>query len=85
MSVKTFYLAKYALTDGEVLAVEVPLGVRDTFDGWLLPKGYSSYMKLGRDIFETREAAVARANELCDKKIASLQKQLRKLEAMEFK
>ena len=89
MNVKIFYLAKYALTDGEVLAVEVPLGVplgvKDTLDGWLLPKGYGLHMKLGRDIFKTREAAVARANELCDKKIASLQKQIRKLEGMEFK
>ena len=85
MNVKIFHLAKYALADGKVLAVEVPLGVRDTFDGWLLPKGYCSHMKLGRDIFETREAALAQVEVMRRKKIASLQKQIQKLEAMEFK
>ena len=89
MNVKIFHLAKYALSDGKVLAVEVPLGVslgvRATLDGWLLPKGYCSHMKLGRDIFDTREAALAQVEIMRKKKIASLQKQIQKLEAMEFK
>ena len=85
MNVKIFHLAKYALADGKVLAVEVPLGVRGTFDGWLLPKGYCSHMKLGRDIFDTREAALAQVEIMRKKRIASLQKQIQKLEAMEFK
>jgi len=40
--------------------------------------------RLGRDAHETREAAVAAAEQMRLKKIASLKKQLTKLEAMKF-
>lgn len=43
----------------------------------------SEYIDIG-DWFSTRESAVARAIEIRDKKIASLRKQIAKLEAMTF-
>ena len=39
----------------------------------------------GKDHHATREAAVARANEMRDKKIASLTKQIQKLRKLTFK
>lgn len=41
-------------------------------------------LKMGRDAHLTREEAVAKANDMRRKKIASLQKQIDKLEQMTF-
>ena len=45
--------------------------------------GYTMYLQ-GKDWHTTKEAAVARANEMRAKKIDSLRKQIKKLEGMIF-
>ena len=82
---ETFYLAKYALGKGKI---EVIVGEWSGCDPeWVTSKhgGLWSTFKLGREIFRTREEAVAKADELRKKKIASLHKQIKKLSEMEFK
>ena len=81
---ETFYLAKYALSKGKI---EVVTG--EWLDGdpkWVTSKhgGLWSTFKLGREIFRTREEAVAKADELRKKRIASLHKQIKKLGEMVF-
>lgn len=81
---ETFYLAKYALSGGKI---EVTTGeLSASSPEWVVAKrgGWWSTFKLGRDIFRTREEAIAGANELRKKKIASLQKQIKKLSEMVF-
>ena len=82
MTKETFYLSKYALSGG---VKEVRGVLKDDYvsaiDGLF---SFQSY-RLGRDIFERREDAVTAANRLRMAKIASLQKQIKKLEGMEFK
>lgn len=46
--------------------------------------GDTYYLRQGRDWFQTREAAVAAANEKRLKKIASLRKQIERLEKLEI-
>ena len=82
MSTQKLYVARYALSEG-IIVVETDAASPN--DGWVRPHGYHIHLKIGRDIFKTREAAIIRANELCDKKIASLQRQIQKLNGMEFK
>ena len=82
---ETFYIAKYALSKGKI---EVVTGERSECDPeWVTSKhgGLWSTFKLGREIFRTREEAVAKADELRKKRIASLHKQIKKLSEMEFK
>lgn len=77
---KTYYLSKYALSDG-IKVVEAD----DVSDGYVRPDGYYWIsFKLGRDIHETEAAAKAAAESMRLKKIASLKKQIAKLEAMKF-
>lgn len=78
---KTYYLSKYALSDG-IKAVESD----DTGSDYIRPHGYVSFYsyKLGRDIHETEAAAKAEAEKMRVKKIASLKKQIAKLEQMKF-
>ena len=80
---ETFYLAKYALSKGKI---EVVTGEWSKCDPeWVTSKrGWWSTFKLGREIFRTREEAVAKADELRKKKIASLHKQIKKLGGMVF-
>ena len=81
---ETFYLAKYALSKGEI---EVVTGEWSKCDPeWVTSKhgGLWSTFKLGREIFRTREEAVAKADELRKKRIASLHKQIKKLGEMVF-
>ena len=82
---ETFYLARYALSKGKIEVVTGEYSVCDT--EWVTSKhgGLWSAFKLGREIFRTREEAVAKADELRKKRIASLHKQIKKLSEMEFK
>ena len=82
---ETFYLAKYALSKGEIEVITGEWSERDP--EWVTSKhgGWWSTFKLGREIFRTREEAVAKADELRKKRIASLHKQIKKLSEMEFK
>jgi len=80
---KTYYLSKYALTGG----IETVQGEQPPF----VDRGYIKIMgrtmslyRLGLDVHETMEEAVNAAKEQRDKKIASVKKQLAKLEAMTF-
>ena len=74
---KTYFLAKYALSQG----IQVVKGPPST-DGYV--SLLIGFFKLGRDIFETRAEAVVAAKALQAKKIASLQKQLAAVENMTF-
>lgn len=79
---ETFYLAKYALSDGIEEVLGTVVAVDD--DDYVNVKGIWVAHKLGRYIFRTREEAVAKADELRKKKIASLHKQIKKLSEMVF-
>ena len=81
---ETFYLARYAPGKGEIEVVTGEWSERDP--EWVTSKhgGWWSRFKLGREIFRTREEAVAKADELRMKKITSLYKQIGKLNKMVF-
>ena len=81
---ETFYLARYALGKGKIEVVTCEWSERDP--EWVTSKhgGWWSSFNLGREIFRTREEAVAKADELRKKKIASLHKQIKKLGEMVF-
>lgn len=75
----------FNLKDG-VKAVKVELG--DTYAWGVGPDGRSSWLngqyRLGKDLFMTAPEAATAAEAARMKKIASLRKQLAKLEAMKF-
>lgn len=75
---KTFFISKYALSKG----IETLIG-RVTDCGVYLRAEWI-YLRIGRDAHETREAAVAAAEKMRVAKIASLEKQLKKLRTMTF-
>lgn len=85
---KTVWVTKYALTSG-VQQFEA-VASRHTADmitvprdhgapGWTLDQHFH-----GKDWHPTREAALARANEMKVAKIASLKRQIERLESLEF-
>jgi hypothetical protein len=78
---KTVYLTAYALSSG----IETTAVRRSHEDGYvsLEDRSFSIY-KIGHDVFETFEEAVADANARRDKKIKSLEKQISKLRALKF-
>lgn len=77
------FITKYALTSGikEIEAEEttIPGMIKDTGQRFT-----SMYHTEGKDWHRTIESAVKRAEDMRDRKIASLKKQLGKLENMEF-
>lgn len=76
------YITKYALSQG-IFEVdgEVSELFPDTFDA----RGYLGYFHGdGKEWHRTRESAIKRAEEMRKKKIASLKKQIEKLEKMKF-
>lgn len=75
------WITKYALTQG-ILEVEA----KDLGDDMIktVEKYPSYYSKEGRDWHRTKESAISKAEEMRQKKIASLKKQIEKLEAMKF-
>ncbi len=75
------WVTKYALTAG-ILEVDAER-CTDRMISVDAPGNYTSCYH-GDDWHDTREAAVARAEEMRKKKIASLKKQLAKLEALKF-
>lgn len=81
MTKKRVWISKYALS-GEITAHDA-----DIKDGWAYPgKPFISFVgfKLGRDAHETPEAAIAAAKKARTEKIASLKKQIAKLEFKVF-
>jgi len=78
---QTVWLSKYALSGG-IASYEAEIR-----DGMAYPgKPFMTYtnFQLGKDAHLTREAAVAAAEVACKKKVASLKKQIVKLEATKF-
>lgn len=76
------WITKYALTQG-VFEMDVE---RQSDDGKsVYGKAWNqSYHGQGVEWCKTKSAAIARAKEMRDKKIASLKKQIEKLEKMTF-
>lgn len=76
------WLSKYALTDGikEVVSRE------DEHDSEYihLEEHFWNLFKIGRDVHTTRQEAVLAAEAMRRKKLDSLRKQIKKLEAMVF-
>lgn len=81
---KTYYLSKYALSNkGRITAFT---GEVHRECGYVsnIKDGYWTFFKLGRDVHETTEAAIAAAEAARTKKIASLKKQIAALEKLTF-
>ena len=81
---KTVYLTKYAVSGGVTAHEE--LGRSTWRDGgvWIRMNGVYNSQKLGRDVFETWPEALAAAEKARAKKLASLKKQIAKIEAAVF-
>jgi hypothetical protein len=79
----TYYLTKYALSKG-ILEVKG----ESTSDGYVRVREekyrYAPFFRLGRDIVETKEEAIAKANDMRSKKIKSHEKSIAKLKKMMF-
>ena len=80
---ETFYLVRYAL--GEGVIAEVRGFEAHSCKCWVSVNNNWTSFKLGRDIFRDRNDAVAQVEVMRKKKIASLKKQIQKLEGMEIK
>lgn len=77
-----FFITKWALSDGIREREGEP-----NEDGWVYVKRnvwQSQYERLGTHAHKTREEAEAKAEKMRRAKIASLQKQIAKLNAMSF-
>lgn len=78
-----YYLTKYCLSDGKIHAFEDDPSRSD--EKYIRRKGDAFGMfVLGRDCFVSRDEALADAEKRRDAKIASLKKQLAKLEVRTF-
>lgn len=82
---ETFYLVRYALSEGAI--AEVRGFESHSSKDWVSVNNNNNWtsFKLGSDIFRDRNDAVAQIEIMRKKKIVSLQKQIQKLEWMEFK
>lgn len=74
------YLTKYALSAGMLIETVIEGGHCIKTTG-----GYCGYFYAGKDCFLKKEDAIFAAQLKRDKKIASLKKQVAKLERIEFK
>ena len=79
----TRYVTKYALSDG-IKKLEGVLFTPSGSDTYFTSEKSNEFFVAPTDYFETFEEAVIRANALRAKKIASLKKQIAKLEKLEF-
>lgn len=78
---RTYYLTKYALGGG----IKAVPGKPSMIDPRYIDlDGYGAYYLLGSGVFETEAEAIANAEARRIKKIASLKKQIAKLEKMKF-
>lgn len=75
------YITKYALSDG---ILEKEAEECDRFPGMIITDDGAHFHGEGKNWTRTKEAAVARAQEMKAKKIKSLKKQIEKLERMKF-
>lgn len=76
----TMFVTKYALTAG----IQPRDDLREDKDGYVHGKIGVEMFKLGRDVFRTRDEAVKAAEAAREKKISSLQEQIRKLNKLTF-
>ena len=80
---KKYWITKYALTQG-IFQVDAELAESsDTMIHARKPNGFASYYHRN-EWHHTKQAAVARAKEMQKKKLISLQKQIKKIEALKF-
>lgn len=76
---KIMWCSKYALTDG----VKEHKG--ECENGLFYPEGWKfTNWRIGRDVHETRQIACVAAEKMRKKKIASLEKQIKRLKAISF-
>ena len=83
----TAWVTKYALTTGvEELSAEVPKSEYSNPDGKMIRVMNTKYSTFyyGKDWHRIPEAALTRAEEMRTAKLASLRKQIAKLEALKF-
>lgn len=76
---ETMWCSKYALSSGVVAHKGVRKGDSFTPDGWMC-----TYWRVGKDVHETREAACAVAEKIRQRKIISLEKQIKNLRETSF-
>lgn len=81
---KTYYLSKYALSNGIEARSCVSERRGDSSHDVKLSGYYWSWFTVGKEAHETEAAAKAAAESMRLKKIASLKKQIAKLEVMKF-
>ncbi|AXW87796.1 hypothetical protein AU509_11990 [Lonsdalea britannica] len=82
MSDKTIYVTKYALTKGPF---EVEAEVRDDGKSAYWRDNYHTNSAYGKEFYATKESAIADCERRRKERLASLKKQIAKLEKMEFK
>lgn len=76
------WITKYALTDGIIEAEGEPYGLEWVSARW--DNGYRCNDFEQGEWFDTKERAIEKAEEMRQKKIASLKNQIKKLEEMKF-
>ena len=74
------WVTKYALTTG----VTEHDCIISSIKGYVQLEEFGDLKKLGREAFGDRNAAIAKAEDMRIKKIASLRRQIAKLEALKF-
>jgi hypothetical protein len=80
VSAETMYCSKYALILG-ITEHNGTLTRNEIFE----PEGWAwTYWEVGEDAHKTKEAAIAAAENMRQKRIASLERQISKLRAMSF-
>lgn len=78
-----YYLIKYVLSsNGHIATAE---HYKESDDGTRLYGPHFSSYTVGKDAFVSEQQAITAASAMRDKKIASLKKQIAKLEKMQFK
>lgn len=82
MNTKTYFYTRYAMTAG---IYEVQAAPCESIPGAHSLQGrYYSLAYLGKDLFESWDDAVAKADDMRKRKIASLRKSIKKLELVTF-
>lgn len=80
----TAYITKYALSSGKILKIDARLFCNGSSIAYRTDGSMYDQYAHGSDWHHTLPGAIAKANEMRIKKIASLKKQIAKLEAMRF-
>ena len=79
------WITKYALTKGiipcEIRTVDV---LENDYIWYMQPSGLGGFMKKGNGWEDNEKSAIKKAEEMRQKEIASLKKQIEKLEKMRF-